>query len=99
MRELHASLDAHELVEWMSFDRLEPIGGTAADLRAGIIAATIANSTPRKSGSKPLAPEDFMPARQREKKVAWSVMGFDQQADIVAERLLARFGAGSKKES
>lgn len=83
------------MVEWMAFDRLEPIGAPAADLRTGIIAATVANTAKRRKGSQPYVPMDFMPSLKREEKLAWAEMDFDRQADIVAERLLAQFG---KKE-
>jgi hypothetical protein len=37
------------------------VGEERADLRAGILAATIVNCTPRKKGAKPARPGDFMP--------------------------------------
>lgn len=45
----------------MEYAKLEPFGEERADLRAGIVAATIANAHRRK-GSKPFKPSDFMPA-------------------------------------
>jgi hypothetical protein len=99
VRELHTSLDAREFAEWQAFDQLEPIGAPAAELRTGILAANIANAAPERRRSKPFVPKDFMPHLAREEKLVWASLGFDRQADIVAERLLARFGTGRKKET
>lgn len=59
MRELSSA----ELTEYMAFDSIDPIGEGRADLRAGIIAATVANhgmSPPR----QPASPADFMPLQR-----------------------------------
>lgn len=58
--ELEARMTRSELVEWMAYDSLAPIGERRADLRAGIIAATLAN-VHRGKQQKPLAPTAFMP--------------------------------------
>jgi hypothetical protein len=44
----------------MAYDRVEPFGEERGDLRAGIVAATVANAN-RGKNSKPYAPGDFMP--------------------------------------
>lgn len=51
-----------ELSEWAAYDQIEPFGEPRADLRAGIITATIANANrdPEKHSS-PFTPDDFMP--------------------------------------
>lgn len=41
--ELGDRMSARELAEWEAFDMVEPIGGPAANHRAGQICATIAN--------------------------------------------------------
>jgi hypothetical protein len=46
--------------EWREYDRLEPFGEERGDLRAGIIASTIANAN-RGKKTKPFKPADFMP--------------------------------------
>ncbi|MCH8189083.1 MAG: DUF4035 domain-containing protein [Proteobacteria bacterium] len=51
-----------ELHEWMAFYRLEPFGDERADLRAGIVASTIANVNRGKRG-RAKKPTDFMPYR------------------------------------
>jgi hypothetical protein len=49
-----------EFAEWMAYAGLEPFGEERADLRAGIIAATIAN-VHRPGERDPYTPTDFMP--------------------------------------
>ena len=49
-----------ELAEWRAFDRVEPFGEYRADLRMGILAATIVNIN-RGKRAKPVVPRDFMP--------------------------------------
>jgi len=44
----------------MAYASLEPFGETRADLRAGIIASTVANAH-RDRKTKPMKPSDFMP--------------------------------------
>lgn len=47
---------------WRQYYQLEPFGEERADLRAGIVASTIANvNRDTKRRSKPFAPSDFMP--------------------------------------
>ena len=50
-----------ELVEWAAMYAVEPFGPIREDLRAGRIAATIANTVPRERGSKPFYADDFFP--------------------------------------
>lgn len=45
---------------WLSYFRLEPFGEERADLRAGTIAATVAN-TVRGRDQRAAKPSDFMP--------------------------------------
>lgn len=58
--ELGNRMDAREEMEWIAFWRLEPFGPTAADYRAGVIAATIAN-VHRGRGQQARQPSDFFP--------------------------------------
>ena len=50
-----------ELSEWMAYDSMEPIGDIRADLRAGVVASTIANSNrdPKKQ-REPFSATDFL---------------------------------------
>jgi hypothetical protein len=55
-------LDSRQLAEWEAFDQLEPFGDWRADLRAGIVAGTIA----RANGAKRAKATDFIPRFDRE---------------------------------
>ena len=58
--ELLSRVSSHELTEWQAYYGLEPFGEDRADLRAGIVASTVANVF-RKSGTSPYKAQDFMP--------------------------------------
>jgi hypothetical protein len=58
--ELQSSMSALEFAEWMAYTRIAPWGETRADLRAGIVASTIANIN-RAKKQKAYSPLDFMP--------------------------------------
>lgn len=47
--------------EWQTYATIEPFGDERADLRAGIVASTIANCLARKKGRPAFRPADFMP--------------------------------------
>lgn len=53
-------INSAEFSEWIAYSRVEPFGEERGDLRAGIVASTIANSASSKS-SKKFAPGEFMP--------------------------------------
>lgn len=68
-------MDAREFQEWRAFARLAPFDETRGDLRAGIIASTLANAHAalretilacwikdyRPEHEEPFTPDDFMP--------------------------------------
>jgi hypothetical protein len=57
-----ASMSSRLLSEWMVFAQLEPFGEERADLRAGIVASTIANANrDPKQQSKAFTAREFMP--------------------------------------
>ncbi len=58
--EMLRRMTASELTEYMAYDQIEPIGEPRADLRVGILAATVANhsASPPRQAAKPV---DFMP--------------------------------------
>ena len=58
--ETYARISDKEFMEWMAFDRLDPIGPDRGDLHAGIIASTVANVN-RGKDSQPFDAADFMP--------------------------------------
>ena len=50
-------ISAREFAEWIAYGTVEPFGEERADLRAGIIASTVANANSRKK----FQASDFMP--------------------------------------
>jgi len=53
-------MTAQEFQDWKAFYLVEPFGNTREDLRAGVIAATIANTFKKKSATR-IKPADFFP--------------------------------------
>jgi len=49
-----------QLVEWMVYESLEPFGDVRADLRAGIVASTIANVHRDPKRTRSYKPSDFI---------------------------------------
>jgi hypothetical protein len=60
VQQLLDELSSSELTDWMAFDSLEPFGDQRADLRSGIVAATVANHAMNRP-KKAARPVDFMP--------------------------------------
>ena len=58
--ELLRRISSAELSEWAAYYALEPFGEERADLRSGIVAATVANAS-RSEKQQPYSPADFMP--------------------------------------
>ena len=58
------SMSALQFEEWADFYSQEPWGEWRSDLRAGIVASTIAN-VHLKQGADPLTPQDFMPFMEK----------------------------------
>ncbi len=69
IEELRAVLSYREFLDWCVYYEVEPWGETRADLRAGIVASTIANyaGKQRSDGAEPAIPTDFMPYLDRQK--------------------------------
>lgn len=68
---LLAELSTHEFDEWLAFYSIEPWGEARADVRAGIVASTIANVNRNpKYRRKPYSPQDFMPVYDKPPKPA-----------------------------
>jgi hypothetical protein len=60
--ELQARMSSLEFAEYWAFHQIEPIGPEREDLRAGIVAATVANANrDRKRRPRPYTPAEFMP--------------------------------------
>ena len=58
------NMGAYTLAEWMAYYEAEPWGEDRADLRAGIIASTLANIHRGRDGHV-FTPVDFMPYTKR----------------------------------
>lgn len=90
--ELLARVSSRELSEWIAYSNLEPWGEKRADLRAGIVASTVANTArDRKKRGKPFSPAEFMPdfdAKEQKQTM-------EQQQEIA--RMFARAGLGKIK--
>ena len=71
MPEAQARCNSHEFAEEMAYYEIDPWGEDRADLRAGIIASTIANVN-RESKRKAFVPRDFMPDFDSKPKPAQS---------------------------
>lgn len=59
-------MSAIEFDGWAAYFAVEPFGAERADLRAGIVAATVANANrdPKKR-REPFQPSDFMPFHEK----------------------------------
>ena len=60
VEELGVRMSGREFVHWMAYYNMEPFGEMRADLRAGIIASTIANVNRGKRHAA-FKPDQFMP--------------------------------------
>jgi hypothetical protein len=67
IQELRAVLSYAEFQEWCLYYQIEPWGEERADLRAGIVASTIASyaGKERSMSAPPALPADFMPYLDR----------------------------------
>lgn len=64
VKHCQVAVDSAEFAAWQAYALLEPFGEERADLRAGIIASTIANVN-RGRATPPFRPKDFMPEFRR----------------------------------
>lgn len=60
VRQLDMEIGSDEYAMWIAYNRLEPWGEERADLRSGIVAATVANQNIGKK-QKPFSAAQFMP--------------------------------------
>ncbi len=64
-----AEMPAKTFLEWMLYYQVEPFGEGRADLRAGIVASTIAEvNRDRKKRQKAYTAADFMPQFEKEER-------------------------------
>ncbi len=71
--EAQREISSPEFAEWMAYDQLEPMGEQRADLRMGIMAATLANVN-RGRGQRAFKPADFMPQFEERQPTSPDVM-------------------------
>jgi hypothetical protein len=77
-------VDSHEFTEWMAYNRLEPFGPQRGDLRAAIVAATIANVyRDKKKKPTPFKASDFMPDFDGEYTADVEAMSPEETLEIV----------------
>jgi hypothetical protein len=85
------------MYEWMEYASRKPFGEERADLRSGIIAATIANAN-RGKGGKRFKPSDFMPKfgrrarRQTPEQIGQVMEAFMRAQNAVVERRKSKRG-------
>lgn len=85
VEEMLTRMSSRELTEWMAYAQLEPFGEARGDLRAGIVASTIANANrDAKKQPHPYTPHQFMPLVEEP----------EPDAEMVASKALAAFGGG-----
>jgi hypothetical protein len=76
VRELLVRIDAAELAEWQAYWNINPWGERRADLRSGIVAATVANCL-RGKNQKAHKVDEFMPDfEQQHRKFTDHLRGF-----------------------
>ena len=89
IEELRAVLSYREFLDWCVYYEVEPWGEPRADLRAGIVASTIANyaGKQRADGVEPASPYDFMPYldRQQDQAVAEEQQLTDDELAVWAD--------------
>ena len=81
VHEIESTMPASELLEWQTFARDEPFGDIRADLRAGVVARTVAQAF---GGNRKATSLDFMPVVKRE---------FEKAEQENAANIAARFNA------
>lgn len=59
------NMSARTYLGWLRYAAVEPFDEERADLRAGIIASTIANAFGGRKSGKPFSPSDFMPFSEK----------------------------------
>ena len=84
-------VDSAEFLEWQAYALLEPFGEERGDLRAGIVASTIANVN-RGRSTKPYRPRDFMPQFRPRRREPERIQTVEEQQHILGMLALASGG-------
>lgn len=83
-RRLLAGISSSELTELLAFHAVEPLGEERGDLRAAIVASTLANvNRDSRKRPRPYKPEEFMPFHHRE----------PESAEALSARIKAAFSS------
>lgn len=61
VRRAQAEISADEFVEWLAVMRMDPMGEQRGDLRAAIVASTVANASPNRARRQVFRVKEFMP--------------------------------------
>jgi len=92
--ELENSLTAVEFGEWAAFAADEPFGDLRADLRAGIVASTIARTMGGRASAKPT---DYMPFLERAQQAERAAAPPVSRARALADQVNAAFLTASSR--
>ncbi len=82
-----ANMSSRLFLEWIAYDRVEPFGPWREDIRAGIVASTVANVN-RSKKTDAYTPNDFVPEFKM-KEINSSVSMLDK-VQMIARALGAR---------
>jgi hypothetical protein len=94
VQELLARVSSRELSEWRAYFMLEPFGEERADMRAAIVASTVANTArDPKRRRRPFQASEFMPRFEWKKER----QGWEEQLRIV-EMFNMAFGGEDLRE-
>jgi hypothetical protein len=91
VRQCQQAVDSAEFVGWQAYALLEPFGEERGDLRAGIVAATIANVN-RGKNTRPYRPREFMPTFRPRPPEPEPVQTVEEQQRILSLLALASGG-------
>lgn len=90
MSQLLRELDSAELTEWMAYEQMEPFGETRADLRAGIVASTVANHGMAEL-KRPARPSDYMPFIEKQDSSQPVLLDDpDKQSQLILETMFGK---------
>lgn len=88
-------MDSDELTDWMIFYDHEPWGYLAEEHRAGLIASTVINCTPRGRGAKMFRREEWSPDRWKGEVSEFT----PEQRAFIAKRKKQRKQGGNSRNS
>jgi len=96
---LLAELSTREFDEWLAYYQIEPWGEERGDVRAGIIASTIANVNRNpKQRRKPYSPKDFMPVYDKPPKRQQSTEEMLRMAEMITAAMGGQDLRAKRKE-